>query len=87
MVEENLKPRRGRRVTIDLTPAAAEEVEQIAELVGTSVPDLFRQSFSLFRLYVNAKREGEYLAVISKDNPSRIRQLELALPNQIKQVD
>lgn len=85
--ETRKKQRRGRRVTIDLTPAAAEEIERIAELVGVSVPDVFRQSFGLFRLYVNAKKNGEQLAIVDKNDPNKLRQLELALPNEIKEED
>ncbi len=70
-------------MTIDLTPAAAEELGRIAEIVGVSVPDVFRQSFSLFRLYVEAKIEGKSLAIVDGKNPGEIRQIELALPNPI----
>jgi len=76
------KSRRGRRVTIDLTPAAAEEIDRIAVMVGSTVPEVLRQSFGLFRLYVNAKKEGKVLAVVDP-NGGGMRQLELALTNPI----
>ena len=84
MTDEQLRPRRGRGVTIDLTPAAAEEIDRIANIVGISVPDVFRQSSSLFRLYVDAKMEGKQLAIVSSKDPKEMRQLELALPNPIE---
>ena len=82
MTDEQLRPRRGRRVTIDLTPAAAEEIDRIADLVGISVPDVFRQSFGLFRLYVNAKVKGKTLAIVDTKDPKVFRQLELHLQIQ-----
>jgi hypothetical protein len=84
MADQQPASRKGRRVTIDLTPAAAEDVGRIAELVGVSAPDLFRQSFSLFRLYVEAKIDGKSLAIVDSKNPAEVRLLELALPNPIK---
>jgi hypothetical protein len=82
MVEENLKPRKGRRVTIDLTPSAAEEIDRLAKDLGVSTPDVFRQSFSLFRLYVNARKEGKKLVILDDaKTPKEMVQLELALPN------
>ena len=71
-------------MTIDLTPAAAEEIGRIAEVVGVSAPDVFRQSFSLFRLYVDAKIDGKSLAIVDPRNQGEVRLLELALPNPIK---
>ena len=71
-------------MTIDLAPASAEEIGRIAEVVGISVPDVFRQSFSLFRLYVDAKIEGKSLAIVDSRNLGEVRLLELALPNPIK---
>jgi hypothetical protein len=79
---EDGKQKRGKRVTIDLTPAASEEMEVIAKAAGLSVPELFRQSFGLFRLYVNAKKSGGFLAIVT-GSPPTTRQLELALPNDI----
>ncbi len=84
MADQQPASRKGRRVTIDLTPASAEEVGRIAELVGVSVPDVFRQSFSLFRFYVDAKMEGKSLAIVDAKNLGEVRLLELALPNPIK---
>jgi len=83
MQEQRPSSRKGRRVTIDLTPASAEELSRIAEVVGLSVPDVFRQSFSLFRLYIDAKIEGKSLAIVDSKNPGEVRQIELALPNPI----
>ena len=84
MPDQQPPSRKGRRVTIDLTPASAEEIGRMAELVGVSVPDVFRQSFSLFRWYVEAKSEGKSLAIVDPKSPGEVKLLELAPPNPIK---
>ncbi len=84
MAKKQPASRTGRRVTIDLTTAAAKELGRMSELVGVSVPEVFRQSFSLFRLYVDAKIEGKSLAIVDSKNLGEVRLIELALPNPIK---
>ena len=79
---ENITKSRGKRVTIELTESAAEELNRIATLAGTSLPDLFRHSISLLRIYVDAKQTGKELAIIDKSG-EQIRQLVLPLPNHI----
>lgn len=54
---------KGRRVTIDLTPAAAREVDRLRGVTGLTTADIFRHAFSLFRIYVDAKAKGEELEV------------------------
>jgi hypothetical protein len=43
-----------KRITIDLSVAAAEEVERISRVTGLSVADVFRNALSAFRIEVNA---------------------------------
>lgn len=71
MTSETLAPKKGRRVIIDLTPAAARETERIADDLGEEVADVFRQSLSLFRLYLNAKQDGKHLAIVDSNNPPK----------------
>ena len=85
MIDENLNPKRGRRVTIDLSPAATEEIERIAAEVGTSVPAVFRQSFGLFRLYVQAMKAGQRMIIEDPKDVSERRQIELVMPNNIRE--
>lgn len=69
---------KGRRVTIDLTPAAASEVDRLRELTGLTTADLFRNAFSLFRIYVQARERGEEMCIVDPVDNNAIRtRLEL----------
>lgn len=56
-----------RRVTIDLTPAAADAVDHIKAVTGLSTADVFRNAFNLFRFYVEEKRKGAYFQYVGED--------------------
>jgi len=60
--------KKGRRVTIDMSPAAASEIDKIVELTGGKTSDLFRQAFSLLHMYVNAILQGKEIMIV---NPNR----------------
>ncbi|MBN8625717.1 MAG: hypothetical protein J0M17_09530 [Planctomycetes bacterium] len=64
---------KGRRVTIDLTAAAALEVDRLRELTGLTTADLFRNAFSLFRIYVQARERGEEMCIVDPDDNHAIR--------------
>ena len=64
---------KGRRVTIDLTAAAAGEVDRLRELTGLTTADLFRNAFSLFRIYVQARERGEEMCIVDPDDNYAIR--------------
>ncbi len=72
---------KGRRVTIDLTPAAAVEVDRLRQMTGLTTADIFRHAFSLFRIYVDGKTEGRELELrgTSKDEPNTRIELPLTL--------
>src|SRR5438876_725186 len=55
---------KGRRVTIDLTPAAASELDRLRNLTGQTTADVFRYALSLFRIYVDAKQRGHELEIV-----------------------
>lgn len=55
---------KGKRITIDLSSAAVEEVDRLREITGLTTADLFRNGFSLLRLYVEARRQGQGLAIV-----------------------
>lgn len=58
---------KGKRVTIDLSPAAVDEVDRLREITGLTTADLFRNGFSLLRLYVEAKEHRQGLAIVQGD--------------------
>lgn len=64
---------KGRRVTIDLSPAAAEEVDRLRHLTGLTTADLFRNAFSLFRVYVQALERGHDLCIVDPRDENAIR--------------
>ncbi len=71
---------KGRRATIDLTPAAAQEVDRLREITGLTTSDLFRTAFSLFRLYVQAREQGNALCIVDPEDENAIRtRLELPI--------
>ena len=64
---------KGRRVTIDLTAAATQEVDRLRETTGLTTADLFRNAISLFRLYVEARTRGHHLCIVDPQNENAIR--------------
>lgn len=64
---------KGRRVTIDLAVAAAQEVDRLREITGLTTADLFRNAMSLFRLYVEARARGHQLCIVDPQNENAIR--------------
>ncbi|MDX1970458.1 MAG: ribbon-helix-helix protein, CopG family [Planctomycetaceae bacterium] len=86
MSTDSPTPRRGRRVTIDLTPAATEEIDELTKKLGITTADLFRQSLGLFRHYVIAKQAGRKLMIVDdRIQPEKMVQLELALSSPIRE--
>lgn len=75
--QSNEKLAKGRRVTIDLTPAAVKEVDRLRELTGLTTADMFRHAFSLFRIYVEAKQRGQEVQLIDPEREDSITRLEL----------
>ena len=67
----------GRRCTIDLTPAAAEEVDRICNMFDLKISDLFRYSLLLMRIYADATREGKQMRLVNRKDPNEIQVVEL----------
>lgn len=63
---------KGRRVTIDLTATAVGELDRLRELTGLTTADLFRNGFSLLRLYVQAKEKGQSFVITDDDEPTAV---------------
>lgn len=64
---------KGRRITIDLTSAATDELDRLKTMTGLTTADLFRTSFSLFRIYVEARSRGQQLCIVDPENDNAIR--------------
>src|SRR5688572_8103598 len=69
-----------QRITLDLSPPAAEELERLRELTGLTKTELFRHAFNLLRLYVKAAQEGKELCIIEPSGRERIVQLPIVVP-------
>lgn len=72
---------KGRRVSIDLTPTAAQEVDRLREVTGLTTADLFRNALHLFRIYVMERGQGKifYVSDATDSQQNRTR-IELAVP-------
>lgn len=66
-----------RRVTIDLTDEASEEIERIRVATGLTIADIFRHSFTLLRIYLDAKNEGKLMRIVNPKKPRDQVQIEL----------
>jgi hypothetical protein len=76
---------KGRRVTIDLTPAATKEVDRLKIVTGLTTADVFRHAISLFRVYVNAKQRG--LNVFTRPQSSNNPETLIEMPVSIQEID
>jgi hypothetical protein len=77
MKQNEEKLDKGRRVTIDLTPAAVKELDRLRKLTGLTTADMFRHAFSLFRIYVEAKERGQEMQLVDPKHEDNITRLEL----------
>jgi hypothetical protein len=69
----------GRRVTIDLTPTATNEVDRLRDITGLTTADLFRHALSLFRIYVDVRERGQQLCILDPDKVEIHIRLEFPL--------
>ena len=82
MMEETEKKKtypKGRRCTIDLTPAAAEEVDRICNIFGLKISELFRYSLLLMRIYGDAVIDGKQMRLVSRKDPNEVQVVEMPL--------
>ena len=76
---------KARRVTIDLTPTAALEVERLRKAMGISTADVFRHALSVLRLFVQSKQQGQEVYLVDpKDTSAKTR---IEVPFMISQGD
>lgn len=76
---EEREEQKGRRVSIDLTPPAAREVDRLRNLTGLTTADVFRHALSLFRIYVDAKQAGREVVILDPKQEGTRSQIELPL--------
>lgn len=70
---------KSRRVTVDLTPAAAAEVDRIREVTGLSTADIFRHAFTLLRIYVDERQADREFRIVEKGDDRVQTRLELPI--------
>lgn len=77
-------PQRPRRITVDLTNAASQEVDRLTDITGLTTADLFRHALSLFRIYVKAKERQQEVRLVGSDKnePQTLIELPIHLKNQ-----
>lgn len=63
----------GRRVTIDLTPAAVAELDLVKNITGITTADIFRHAFTLLRIYVDERQKGNFLMSFDPNEDERTR--------------
>ena len=80
--EEN----KGRRVTIDLTAAAASEVDRLTKQTGLTTADVFRYALTVFRFYVDEKAKGRQVCVVDPEKPEITTRFELPVPIAVIQA-
>ncbi|MGD0093172.1 MAG: hypothetical protein ABSE73_24935 [Planctomycetota bacterium] len=68
---------KGRRVTIDLAPGAAQEVDRLRSVTGLTTADLFRYALALVRTYVDAQQRGMEVRLVDPAKPDVVTRLEL----------
>lgn len=64
------EPKRGRRVTLQLTDAAGEEFDRLGAETGLNDGDMVRAGLNLMRQFVAAKAAG-YTELRLIDDPNR----------------
>jgi len=81
MANENMNKAhaQGRRCTIDLTPAAAQELDRICSTFNLKISELFRYSLLLMRIYHDAVLGGKQMRLVSRTDPNEIQVVELPL--------
>jgi hypothetical protein len=78
-VEFMSEEKKGRRVTIDLTPGATAEVDRLTKLTGLTTADVFRYALTVFRIYVDEKVKGRNMNFSDPNNREITTQVELPI--------
>jgi hypothetical protein len=67
------------RYTVDLTPAASDELESIKSTFRLSAAEVFRSALLLMRIYRRALIEGKEVQVVDPKTPNRVSVIELPM--------
>lgn len=68
---------KARRITIDLSPSAATEVDRLAKVTGKNTAALFRSAFSLLRIAINAAASGMEIHLVDPTGVKEPVKLEI----------
>lgn len=69
------------RFTVDLTPAAAKEVNFIKETFSLSSADVFRFGLVFMKIYTENKIQGKEIQVVDPKKPQQVSIITLPLFN------
>lgn len=68
---------KSRRITIDVSPSAAVELDRLSKLRGKKTADLFRSAMSLLRIAVNAAECGMEIHLVDPTGAKEPVKLEI----------
>lgn len=68
-----------RRITLDLTPEAAAEVDRITASEGLTIAEVFRHSFTLLRVYLEERANGNEMRIVDPKRPRN--QVRILIPS------
>ena len=75
----SIESSKGRRISIDLTAAAAAEVDRLRQMTDLNTADMFRYALHLFRIYVDERARKNVLFFAKEDSPTE-RPVQIELP-------
>ena len=65
------------RITLDVSPEVAAEVERLCANLGIKKIELFRQALGVLRLVVDETAKGNRICIVNPANPGLMRQIEI----------
>lgn len=68
-----------RRVSFDLSPAIAAELDEMQRITGLKLIELFRHALVLLRIYVHAKTQGKQMIIVDPDAPEDKARIEMPI--------
>lgn len=68
-----------RRVTVELTTMASQELDRLQKATGANISDLLRNGVTLLRVYVDSKSQGKEFRIVNPGNPQDQVRLELPI--------
>ena len=66
-----------RRITVDVSPSAASEIDRLSESTGKSTAELFRSAMSLLRIVANAAEDGMEVVLVDPTGSKKPLKLNL----------